>query len=155
VLREKIMFIDELTPPQGITLSGSCEAIKVYEKMFDILTSVFEVTRFEVVEKKSKITEEGVSAGWEVIKYLDKYSYYHFIISLSGTKNYAEVNIRGYLKTEFLREHLWQKSILYDFFVVMWYEYFYSKKQRKEFLEKGKDIVRYFCENVKLLIKGA
>ncbi|HIQ49896.1 MAG TPA: hypothetical protein EYH56_01735 [Nanoarchaeota archaeon] len=153
MLREKIMFIDELTPEEGITITGFGKPEAIYKKIPEILSKVLQISKRDVLEKKHERDENKIKANWEIVKFLDEYSYYHFEFSFQGTKNgNIKIHFTAKLKTELLREYLWQKSVLYEFFRTLWYEYIYTRK-RKKYLEEGYEIVDYIVSHIKSLLR--
>ncbi len=154
MLREKIMFIDELTPEDGVVISGKGNADAVYRKIPEVVSSIMEIPKREVLEKKHEVKEGYIASTWEFFKALDDYSYYHFELSFRGDKEgNVKISFWGKLKTELLRENLWQKSVLYEFLRTIWYEYIYSKGKRKKFLEEGRELARLLAENLKALLR--
>lgn len=153
MLREKIMFIDELTPEEGISINGKGDPMIFYRKIPEIISSVLKIQKRDVLEKKHERNENEIKCSWEIFKPLDEYSYYHLEISLKGNKNRdVEIHFVAKLKTELLREHLWQRSVLYEFFRTLWYEYIYIRK-RKKYFEEGQKIVDYIVSHIKSLLR--
>lgn len=147
------MFIDEITPEEGITIRGSGEPVIVYKKIPEILSSALQIQKREVLEKKHERNENEIKCVWETVKYLDEYSYYHFEISFHGIKNgKIKIHFTGKLKTELLREYAWQRSVIYEFFRTLWYEYIYIRK-RKKYIEEGYEIVNYIVSHIKSLLR--
>lgn len=147
------MFIDELTPEDGIAISGKGDTFTVYRRIPEIISSILEIPKREVMEKKHEVKENYINSAWEFMKPLDDYSYYHFELKFSGDKEgNITVSFWGKLKTELLRENLWQKSVIYEFLRTLWYEYIYTRK-RKEFLKEGKKIAQLIAENIKAMLR--
>ncbi len=153
MLREKIMFIDEITPEDGITIIGTGDSFLLSRKIPEILSSALQIPKREVLEKKHERNENEIKCVWEMIKPVDAYSYYHFELSFQGNKdNKVKIHFAGKLKTELLREYIWQRSVLYEFFRTLWYEYIYARK-RKKYLEEGREIVDYIVSHIKSLLR--
>ena len=153
MLREKIMLLDELTPVEGVAVDGKGDPYKFYQRIPEIIKSVFMIGKTEIVEKAHEYKEKAISSTWEFIAPLDKYSYIHCELKMSGDAESKSIRVivKAYFKTEFVREHLWERNIFYDFFRTFWIEYIYKRK-RKKLLEEAREKVYFFISNIRTVL---
>lgn len=155
--RSKLAIIDDLTTPRArlhIDFRGR-EPQRLYKEIPQLIASAFRVHAESVQEKKfvmHKGDPEKFKADWEIIKDLDKFSYYKIGVSVSGqsSKGVGEaiVTINGTLRTEYPQDTIWQRSLLYETLRMFWHTMFYTSKRAKYLIE-GRHLVVMFADDLK------
>ena len=157
--RSKLLIEDDILRPlpiMKIKFSGQ-NPERFYKQIYNLLLVSFRISTDSVQEKDfqwSKGETEKFKITWEVNKDLDKFSYYHINITLSGesSKNSgkADIEIDGVVRTEYPQDTMWQKSLLYEILRMFWHSTFYSSK-RDEYLKEGRRLMSLFCDQLKAL----
>jgi hypothetical protein len=156
--KTKLLIQDDLLHPEissKITFEGPNVEI-FYREVPKLLISAFRAGAHELQEKEVNWVVGGkkFSANWELYKELDKYSYYAIQVKVVGGKNEitgkVKVGIKGYLRTEYPQDTIWQKSLLYEFMRMFWHTSFYAPRHLK-YLAEGRRLIGIFIEDVKRL----
>ncbi len=149
-----------LRPRLDFTYTGP-NPQKAYQKLMDILITHIAVPRENIQEKDFRWDrggeEENFSAALEVIKDYDKFSYMQLTIAIKGTlkpskefgkEGNVRINIRGAIRAEYPQDTMWQKSIVYEFFRVLYHKILYVSTWEK-YMEDCREMLRLFIEEMK------
>lgn len=159
--RSKLAILDDLTTPRArihIDFRGR-EPQRLYREIPQMIATVFRVHSGAVQEKKfvmHKGDPEKFKADWEIIKDIDKFSFYKIGVSISGQSSKgvgeATVTITGSLRTEYPQDTVWQRSLFYEILRMFWHSMFYTAK-RSRYLAEGRQLITMFADDVKHLTK--
>lgn len=132
-----------------------------YEKIRECFTTVFGVLESERVQEKDYIwnregKKESFKVSWSIVKDLDKFSYLYYVVKMSG---YSEetpdgkfgevtVEIASFLRTEYVQDNVWERSIFYEMLRVFWHKVFYQEKTM-EYLDLCKSIANKFKDELR------
>ncbi|MEM5772029.1 MAG: hypothetical protein QXO19_03415 [Candidatus Aenigmatarchaeota archaeon] len=161
-MKKKLIIADDLLRPRAsINLNyNGPNPERFYSEIPKVLTTVFRVHEGSIQEKDlsfSKGETTKLSCSWELFKDLDKFSYYVISVKLTviSTKGEgtANISIEGTLRTEYNQETIWQRSIIYEFFRMMWSRFFYESTREKYFKE-GQRLISQFVHELKNMFHG-
>jgi len=130
--------------------------VALYAKCTELLKSVWNVPASQIQEIKSSwgksAESEKVECTWWVFKDMDIFSYLMIRINFKAEGNKdngkASLNIKGYMRTEYPQDTIWQRSILYEIVRTFWHRAFYRRK-REEYAEECRHTIIYFEQLVK------
>lgn len=116
---------------------------KMYRVAYELMKSVFNVTDSDIQETDYQWGKSGksdkVSVNWWIHKDMDLFSYLYirFQFKAKGTPEQGNINmmIRGYLRSEYPQDTVWQRSLFYEMLRTFWHRMFYHKK-REEYAEE-------------------
>lgn len=155
--RTKLVILDDLVSPRyriNIEFRGR-EPQKFYREIPKLIATVFRVHGDSVQEKKftmHKGEPEKFKADWEIIKQIDKFSYYRIIVTIQGqsARGHGEaiVNVEGTLRTEYPQDNFWQRSLFYEILRMTWHSVFYTSR-RSRYLIDGKRLITMFTDDLK------
>jgi len=127
----------------------------------ETLKSVFKVRDSEVQEKifnwDKSGKEEKFELEFEVRKDMDKNSYLFIQGGLSGNivpsekfgkEGHLKVSIMPGLRAEYPQDTFWQRSIVYEFFRVLYHKLIYMSQWEK-YMAECREMSRYFIEEMK------
>lgn len=129
---------------------------KLYEKMYELMKTVFHVPDSsiqEITHNWGRGGEQGdkFSMRWFVHKDMDLFTYMFIRVDLSGQGNenagHATIRIRPLLRTEYAQDTLWQRSLFYEMIRTFWHRVYY-RKRREEYAEECRHTVIYFQKKV-------
>lgn len=155
--RTKLTIDDDLLRPNPkVTLKFFVKnPKKFYHAIPKIATSVFRTDDHHIQEKKtlwSKGEPEKFKINWELMKEIDRFSFYAVDITLEGAagKEGGDVTItfEGSLRTEYPQDTIWERSLLHEMLRVFWHRTFYTEK-RDKFMVEGRRMMAQFVEEVK------
>lgn len=138
----------------AIKLSG-IRTEKIYENMFELIKSVFNVTDSDIQETAYSWTKskerEKFSVVWWVHKDLDPFSYLYVSFKLKGQsegeEGSASIEARGLLRSEYPQDTVWQRSLFYEMMRTFWHRVFYHKK-REEYAEECRHSIILFQRKI-------
>ena len=152
--RTKLIIFDNLYEPGEkdilFNFSGP-HPIKFYNKIRASMHDIFGVPIGRVQEmnytwEKHK-TMEKFNIRWRLTKEMDVYTYLRYDVILIGSSENDEgpvsVRLKPRIVTEYPQDTLIQQSILYEMARRFWHNMYYAK-QRKEWIEQGKDMAAEF-----------
>lgn len=160
---KKLVIHDDLlepVPEVRLNYSGS-HPLKVYDEAKDLLIKIFGVREEDIQEKSYnwRTTPEGrkiFKVKWELIKDLDKFSYYRISVGLEGSeldeKGKMSLDISGGLRTEYPQDTVWERSLIYEILRMFWHKVFYESK-RSTYLKKGRKKIQRYIDNLKAFFK--
>lgn len=132
-----------------------------YSKIREMFWTVFGVKEGERVQEKEfkwdrKEKKEIFNVQWDVSKDMDKFSYAYFRIRMNGFAEEAEVgkvgeldvNIDGFLRTEYAQDEIWERTIFYEMGRVFWHKIFYREK-RLEYQDVCRSLMMAFRNELK------
>ncbi|MBU3896892.1 MAG: hypothetical protein KJ697_03080 [Nanoarchaeota archaeon] len=159
--RTKLVIQDDLINPRTrmvIDFKGK-NPQKFYHEIPKLIATSFRVHSDSIQEKKflmHKGDPEKFEADWEIIKDLDKFSYYRILVSMKGASSgghgSAGITIEGLLRTEYPQDTYWQKSLFYEIMRMFWHSFFYTSKRQK-YLDDGKSLISFFLDDLKNLTR--
>ena len=115
---------------------------KLYHKMYDTMKGVFRVSDADIQETEYSWgkSEKGdkFSITWWMHKDMDIFTYFYIRFQLSGEgtekAGSAKIGVKGYIRTEYPQDTVWQRSLFYEMLRTFWHRAFYHKK-RAEYAE--------------------
>jgi len=159
--RTKLAIQDDLLRPRArtsIDFKGK-NPQKFYEEIPKLISTAFRVHSESIQEKKflmHKGDPEKFESEWEIIKDLDKFSYYRILVTLKGASSKghgsAAIVVEGVLRTEYAQDTYWQRSLFYEVLRMFWHTYFYTSKRNK-YLDDGKSLISFFLDDLKELAR--
>jgi len=155
---------DCMKPPGGASLvlkySGP-NPQNLYEKTKDVATTIWALEPGAIQEKEVKWDrtglEEKFSMKIEVTKDLDLFSFLLLKIDIDGDtkpsrqfgkEGSASVKIESIIRTEYPQDTLWQRSLFYEFWRVLYHRLVYDDV-RKKYLQECKESTIRFQEELK------
>jgi hypothetical protein len=133
----------------------------VLRKYIDLLKLIFKVSDSEIQEKvfnwDRSGKEEKFEIEFELRKDLDNISYVWVQGALSGNIRPSEefgkegnikITIRGAIRAEYPQDTLWQKSIVYEFFRVLYHKILYVGAWEK-YMEDCRMMLRLYIDEMK------
>lgn len=157
--RTKLTIDDDLLRPNPVVRLkfAVSNPKKFYHAIPKIVTSVFRTDDHHIQEKKtswSKGEPEKFKINWELMKEIDRFSFYAVDISLDGTSGKeggdVSITVEGSLRTEYPQDMVWERSILYEMLRVFWHRNFYTEK-RDKYMVEGRRMMAQLVEEVKRL----
>jgi len=141
-----------------------------YQKIREMFWTVFGVKEAERVQEKEYVWDkkgkkETFKVAWEITKDMDKFSYLYIRVKMNGFAEETEggkigeldVEIDGFLRTEYPQDTIWERNIFYEMARVFWHRVFYQEK-RWEYLDVCRSLMMKFRNELKsffnLLPKG-
>jgi len=115
---------------------------RMYKISHEMIKSVFRVTDSDIQEVDSSWAKSGkgdkFAVTWWLHKDMDVFSYLYIRFKLRG-KGDAEsgtvaIELKGYLRTEYPQDTVWQRSLFYEMLRTFWHRVFYHRK-REEYSE--------------------
>ncbi len=159
--RTKLAIEDSLISPRSrinIEFRGR-EPQKFYNEIPKLIATVFRVHPESIQEKKFTMHRgepEKFKADWEVIKDIDKFSYYRILVSITGqsVKRHGEaaITVEGLLRTEYPQDTYWQRSLFYEMLRMIWHTLFYTSR-RQRYMVDGKRLISLFIDDLKQLTR--
>ena len=159
--KAKILIHDDLLRPSPIVsleFNGP-NPDKFYHEIPNLVESILKVGDTDLHERKFSWTKgdpEKFEVIWEIDKELDKFTYYWFIItfrvSSSKGSGKATILIDGALRTEYPQENHWQKSLVYEFFRVLWHHTIYAPT-RKRYHDEGRRLMSILVQHLKKMAR--
>ena len=162
--RSKILIHDYCLEEKPVALTLNYNGPNpqgVLKKYVDLLKLIFKVGDSEIQEKvfnwDRSGKEEKFEIEFELRKDLDKISYIWIQGSLSGIIRPSEefgkegnvrINIRGAIRAEYPQDTLWQKSIVYEFFRVLYHKILYVGVWEK-YMADCREMLHLFIEEMK------
>jgi hypothetical protein len=124
---------------------------RAYPKLMDLIIHDLGVARENIQEKKfvwdrSK-PEEKFSIFMEVWKDFDRFTYMRIDVSIEGkikpSKEFGKdgtisITMKGYLRTEYPQDTVWERSFVYEIFRTLYHRVFYQD-QRKRWRDDCRD----------------
>ena len=115
---------------------------KLYHKMYEAMKGVFRVSDADIQETEYSWgkSEKGdkFSITWWMHKDMDIFTYFYVRFQLSGEgtekAGSAKIGVKGYIRTEYPQDTVWQRSLFYEMLRTFWHRAFYHKK-REEYAE--------------------
>jgi hypothetical protein len=140
------------------------------EQSKKLLFQIWNVVEKEFQEREFKwdrtTAKEDFHLRWEIIKDLDTFSFYHVTIDIDGfakpSKEFGKegsvkIVIEPRLRTEYPQETVWQRSLPYELFRVLYHKLVYES-QRKKYLEECRIMMTNFNDGIRaffnILSKG-
>jgi len=133
----------------------------IYYQLKKTLSLIFKIGEDEIIERDfkwdRKQPEEKLETTLEVIKDMDRFTFIHIVVSFEAhirpSKEFekegsAEIKVRGYLRTEYPQDTIWQRSLLYEMFRTFWHKVFYAE-QRKKYKEECVSLIYQFQNEIK------
>jgi len=128
---------------------------RLYKKMYETIKSVFHVPDSQIQESEyswGKGKDEKFKVTWWLHKDMDVFSYIYVRFRLSGTDSgstgKATVEVKGYLRSEYPQDTVWQRSLFYEMMRSFWHRAFY-RKRREEFGEDCRHSIILFSNKMK------
>lgn len=155
--RTKLTIDDDLLRPNPkVTLKFAiANPKKFYHLIPKIATSVFRTDEHHIQEKKtswSRGEPEKFKINWELMKEIDRFSFYAVDISLEGSVGKdggdLKIDIEGSLRTEYPQDTVWERSLLHEMLRVFWHRAFYTEK-RDRFMVEGRRMMALLVEEIK------
>ena len=117
---------------------------RLYEKIKELFATIFrhdpgELQERDFVWDKSEAGEK-FRVRFELIKDMDRFSFIQVIVTLEGearpSKEFgregkAKIRIEGRLRTEYPQDTLWQRSLFYEMFRVLYHRLIYEEKRQR------------------------
>lgn len=133
---------------------------KLYRKMYELMLTVFSVppaetqeTRYEWGTAKEK---HKFRVRWWLHKDLDVFSYLYIRFDLNGEGNDEKGNawivVKGWLRTEYPQDTVWQRSIFYEMIRTFWHRIFYRQK-REEYSEECRHVMILYEKEIKAFME--
>jgi hypothetical protein len=162
--RSKILIHDYCLEEKPVSLAlnykGPNPQLAV-RKYVELAKLVFKVSDAEIQEKvfnwDRSGKEEKFEIEFEVRKDLDKISYVWIQGVIEGSTRPSEefgkegelkVDVRGAIRAEYPQDTIWQKSIVYEFFRVLYHKILYVSMWEK-YMEDCRTMMRLFMEEMK------
>ena len=160
--RNKLVLQDDLFSPRprmNIEFTGKTPQ-KFYKEIPKLISTVFRVHSNTIQEKKfvmHKGDPEKFKAEWEIIKDIDKFSYYKIDVSLTGESSRghgkAFIVVSGILRTEYPQDSVWQRSLFYEIMRMFWHGIFYTSR-RSRYMKDGQQLMSIFVDDLKQLTRA-
>jgi len=162
--RTKIMIHEYCMPEKPVELvlnySGPNPQL-VISKYIELLKLVFKVSDSDIQEKifnwERGEKEERFDIEFEVRKDMDKNTHIWVqggvrgVVRPSekyGKEGNARVRIRGAVRVEYPQDTFWQRSLIYEFFRVLYHKYIYADRFEK-YMEECREMMRLFIDEMK------
>jgi len=157
--RTKMLISDDcLKPPggPGITLKyAGPNPQNIYEKAKEIATTLWALEPGAIQEKEMNWDRTGLgekfSIKMEIVKDLDLFSYLFMKLEIEGEskpsrqfgkEGNATVKIEPSIRTEYPQDTIFQRSIFYEFFRVLYHKLIYEDTRKKYLQQCREDSVR-------------
>ncbi len=129
---------------------------KVYRKIYEMLRGAWNVPESEIQESffnwSKEKGQDKFHVRWWVHKDIDVFTYIYVRVDLHGSGTDEEgtvlVRIKGWLRSEYPQDTVWQRSLFYEMLRTFWHRVFYRQK-REEFAEECRHTMIYFDSQVK------
>lgn len=116
---------------------------KLYKKCWELMQGIFDVPQSDIQETRYEWGRgrEGdkFRVRWWLHKDMDTFTYIYFRVDLKGQGNEetgkAFIRLKGWLRSEYPQDTIWQRSIVYEMLRTLWHRVFYRQK-REEYLEE-------------------
>jgi len=162
--RTKIVIQDDcLSPPVPfITLNyAGPNPQELYKKIKELFVTIWRVDPGDVQERQFSwdrtAAGEKFSVSFEVIKEMDTFSFILLTVNLKGEAKHsrefgregnANMVIEPVLRTEYPQDTIWQRSLFYEFFRVLYHRLIYVDT-RKRFLQECREMSVRLQEEIK------
>ncbi len=134
---------------------------KLYEKIKELLFTIFkhdpgELQERDVVWDRSEAGEK-FRVRFELVKDMDRFTFLQIIVTLSGearpSKEFgkegkASVRIEGRVRTEYPQDTLWERSLLYEMFRVLYHRLIYEER-RQRYKNECREMLLRFQDELK------
>jgi len=134
---------------------------ELYKKCKELFFSIWKVHPTEVQEREFNWDRSGGNekflVRFEVTKDVDAFSYMIIRVNLSGEAKHsrqfgkegsAKIEIEPIFRTEYPQDTIWQRSLFYEMFRVLWHKVFYEEA-RKRYVTECRDTTFRFLEEIK------
>ena len=163
--RTKLLITDDCMKPPGspsvsLKYSGP-NPENIYEKAKEIATTIWALEPGAIQEKEANWDRTGMgekfSVKMEITKDLDNFTFLLIKLDIEGEskpsrqfgkEGSASVKIEPIMRTEYPQDTLWQRSIFYEFFRVLYHKTIYEDT-RKKWLQECKESTIRFQEELK------
>jgi hypothetical protein len=163
--RTKLLISDDcMKPPGGAVLSlkySGPNPQNIYEKTKELATAIWALEPGAIQEKEFNWDRTGIGEKFgvkmEIVKDLDLFSFVLIRIDIEGEakpsrdfgkEGSATTKIEAMIRTEYPQDTLWQRSIFYEFFRVLYHRLIYEDS-RKKYLEGCKQNINRFLDELK------
>jgi len=161
-VRTKLVIAEDLLRPRAsiVLQYAGPEPERFYSEIPKLLQTIFRTPEGAIQEKNLTVSHgetKKLSCAWELVKDLDRFSYYNINVKLSLTSSKgvgnASISIDGALKTEYPQETYFEKTILYEFLRMLYTRFFYASK-REEYYKEGQRLISQFVDELKAMFRG-
>ena len=169
--RAKLVIHDDcLAPAPGSPFPGKPQLIlsykgpnpqRIYPEIKRLISTAFKIDEKDIQEKQfswdRSSTEEKFSVELEGVKDIDRFSYIVVTVKIKGrakpSKEFGkegEVNVTfdAILRTEYPQDTLWQRSLFYELFRMLFHKLIYREKRRL-YLDECKNMCLRFQAEIK------
>jgi hypothetical protein len=163
--RTKLLISDDCMKPPGaaaLTLKYSGpNPQNIYEKAKEIATTIWALEPGAIQEKEVNWDRTGMGEKFtvriEITKDLDLFSFMLIRMDIDGEakpsrqfgkEGNVSVKVESIIRTEYPQDTLWQKSLFYEFFRVLYHRLIYEET-RKKYLQECKENTIRFQEELK------
>jgi len=160
--RTKMVIQDDcLSPAPGSTFPGRPYIIinysgpnphKVYPMIKKLMNQVMGIDERDIQEKEINWNRGSPTEKFKIkiegYKDLDKFSYLYIELDISGTSKPSKdfekegnvtIKLTPHLRTEYPQDTLWQRSLFYEFFRMLFHKFIY-KSTRQRYLEECRNL---------------
>ena len=166
--RTKLLIHDDCLAPPGtpyITLEYTGpNPQNIYKKIKELLMTIWKVGPDEIQERdvswdRSSALEK-FKVRFELVKDMDTFSFMMVTVSLSGEAKFsrqfgregkATITIESALRTEYPQDTIWQRSLFYELFRVLYHKLIYEDT-RKRYLKQCKEETLRLQEELKTFL---
>ena len=159
--RTKILISDDcLKPPGGaaslvVKYSGP-NPQNIYNKIRELAKTIWALEEGAIQEKEVNWDRSGLSEKFsvkmEISKDLDVFTFLFIKLDIDGEakpsrefgkEGAATISIEPIIRTEYPQDTLWQRSIFYEFWRVLYHRVIYEDTRKKYLLECKEDALRF------------
>jgi hypothetical protein len=158
--RTKLLISDDcLKPPGGAALAlkyAGPNPQNIYEKAKEIAITLWALEPGAIQEKEMNWDRTGLgekfSIKMEIVKDLDLFSFILIRLDIDGEakpsrqfgkEGNATVKIEPIIRTEYPQDTIFQRSIFYEFFRVLYHKLIYDDTRKKYLQQCREDSVRF------------
>ncbi|MEM5829825.1 MAG: hypothetical protein QW040_03825 [Candidatus Aenigmatarchaeota archaeon] len=162
--RTKLVIHDDCLTPQAsfatIEYKGP-NPQELYKKIRELLVTIWKVDPGDVQEREfswdRSAAAEKFKVRFEVVKDLDTFSFFFIRINLSGEAKHsrefgregsAKIELDVCLRTEYPQDTIWQRSLIYEMFRMLWHKAIYQS-MRQRYLQECRELSERFAEEIK------
>jgi len=162
--RQKLMISEDCIRPGHPVLQlnySGPNPQELYKKCKELFFSIWKIHPTDVQEREfnwdRSAGNEKFLVRFEVTKDVDVFSYMIVRVNLSGEAKHsrqfgkegtAKIEIEPIFRTEYPQDTIFQRSIFYEMFRVLWHRVFYEDK-RKMYITECRDTTFRFLEEIK------
>jgi len=162
--RQKLMISEDCIRPGHPVLQlnySGPNPQELYKKCKELFFSIWKIHPTDVQEREfnwdRSAGNEKFLVRFEVTKDVDVFSYMIVRVNLSGEAKHsrqfgkegtAKIEIEPIFRTEYPQDTIFQRSIFYEMFRVLWHRVFYEDK-RKQYITECRDTTFRFLEEIK------